>query len=73
MFNLKVGDETESQSLGEDQSVVYANGFMVGDGQIQSKYETLEMKADHGGDVRERLPDRWLKDYESSAAMHRAR
>ncbi|HWN67140.1 MAG TPA: hypothetical protein VNM90_05840 [Haliangium sp.] len=67
------GANAESHSLGEDQTVVYANGFMVGDGQIQSKYETLEIKADHGGDVREHLPKRWHQDYQSSATMHRAR
>lgn len=62
VYNLKVGAETELASLGEDQTVVYANGFEVGDGQIQSKYETLAMTQKEG-DVLDRLPAQWHRDY----------
>lgn len=62
VYNLKVGAESEMASLGEDQTVVYANGFLVGDGQIQSKYETFDMTR-KDGDTLERLPKRWHEDY----------
>lgn len=67
VHNLKVGSETESLKLGSDQTVVYANGFLVGDGQIQQKYETAEEKALTQSDVRKHLPSAWLQDYVKSA------
>ncbi len=39
VYNLRVGSEQQKASLGEDQTVVYANGFVVGDTQIQRKYD----------------------------------
>jgi len=64
VYNLKVGSETELARLGEDQTVVYANGFLVGDGQIQSKYEAQELMAKSQP---HRLPVRWKKDFVYSA------
>ena len=64
VYNLKVGDSAELARLGEDQTVVYANGFLVGDGQIQSKYETRELMAKKQP---VRLPLRWKKDFVYSA------
>lgn len=64
VYNVKVGSGAEQASLAEDQTALYANGFLVGDGQIQSKYEALEMT--RKGDVLARLPSRWHRDYEMS-------
>lgn len=65
VYNVKVGSAKEQAALGEDQTVVYANGFMVGDGQIQSKYEAVAMTR-KSGDVLARLPSRWHRDYQLS-------
>ncbi|MBZ4417971.1 Hint domain-containing protein [Myxococcus sp. RHSTA-1-4] len=62
VYNLKVGSVAEKSTLGEDQTVVYANGFMVGDGQIQKKYESIAMTR-KSGDMLARLPSRWHRDY----------
>jgi len=67
VHNLKVGSEAESLKLGSDQTVLYANGFLVGDGQIQQKYETAEQTASAKSDVRKHLPAAWLRDYVKSA------
>lgn len=68
VHNLKVGTGVETQSLGNDQTVVYANGFLVGDGQIQSKYESIELSANKmQGSPLSRLPARWHRDYINSA------
>jgi len=64
VYNLKVGSGQELARLGEDQTVVYANGFLVGDGQIQSKYESKELMAKSQP---HRLPVRWKKDFIYSA------
>lgn len=62
VFNLKLGSESEIASLATDQTVLYANGFLVGDGQIQSKYEILAMTQKHGN-IFDRLPKQWHRDY----------
>lgn len=67
VYNLKLGSETEKQSLGEDQTAFYANGVLVGDGQIQSKYESLALHDQ--GPVAERLPARWQKDYANTIGL----
>jgi hypothetical protein len=67
VHNLKLGSATEKQSLGEDQTVFYANGVLVGDGQIQSKYESMALHED--GPVIDRLPLRWQKDYANSFGL----
>lgn len=61
VYNLKVGSTTEMASLGQDQTIVYANGFIVGDGQIQSKYESLAVKQESR--TVEQIPERWRRDY----------
>jgi hypothetical protein len=66
VYNLKVGSKTELASLGPDQTSMYANGFLVGDGQIQSKYEVLSMKQEYRTTI-EQLPERWRRDYMLSA------
>lgn len=66
VYNLKVGSETETASLGSDQTVLHANGFVVGDGQIQSKYEELSMK--HGATTIDQVPEAWRLDYLFSTA-----
>jgi hypothetical protein len=62
VYNVKVGSGAEKAGLGEDQTVVYANGFVVGDGQIQKKYEDIAL-AHKEGTVLDRLPARWHRDY----------
>lgn len=66
VYNLKVGSEAQMASLGSDQTVVHANGFVVGDGQIQSKYEELAMK--HSARTVDQVPEAWRRDYLLSAA-----
>lgn len=63
VYNLKVGDKAEAAALGPDQTVLHANGFVVGDGQIQSKYEALAMqpKASQAPVI-----ERWRRDAELS-------
>ncbi|HLM46080.1 MAG TPA: Hint domain-containing protein [Myxococcaceae bacterium] len=67
VHNLKVGSTAEALKLGTDQTVVYANGFLVGDGQIQQKYESAERTAHAKLDMRKRVNKRWLQDYVKSA------
>jgi hypothetical protein len=62
VYNLKVGSGAEKADLGEDQTVLYANGFVVGDGQIQKKYEERAL-ARKSGSALARLPERWHRDY----------
>lgn len=62
VYNLKVGSGAEKNGLADDQTVVYANGFMVGDGQIQKKYEAYA-QTHKDGTVLARLPSRWHRDY----------
>ncbi|WP_146209944.1 Hint domain-containing protein [Vitiosangium sp. GDMCC 1.1324] len=67
VHNLKVGSNEEALKLGTDQTVVYANGFLVGDGQIQQKYESAEQNANARLDMRTRVDKRWRQDYVKSA------
>ncbi|WNG13766.1 Hint domain-containing protein [Cystobacter fuscus] len=67
VHNLKVGSNEEALKLGADQTVVYANGFLVGDGQIQQKYESAEQNANARLDMRTRVDKRWRQDYVKSA------
>ncbi len=67
VHNLKVGTSTEALKLGPDQTVVYANGFLVGDGQIQRKYESAEQTANAKLDMRTHVNKRWRQDYVKSA------
>jgi intein/homing endonuclease len=66
VYNLKVGSDSELQELREDETVVYANGFLVGDGRLQDKYTVREMTASAQGDVLKQLPKSWHKDYLNS-------
>ncbi|WP_244224801.1 Hint domain-containing protein [Corallococcus sicarius] len=65
VYNVKVGSVAEKATLGADQTAVYANGFLVGDGQIQKKYESIAMQP-KSGDMLARLPSRWHRDYQLS-------
>lgn len=71
VYNLKVGNQEEAKSLGVDQTAVYANGFLVGDGQVQSRHETLAQQAVSA--PAKRLPMRLRTDYQTSVqqASHR--
>lgn len=72
VYNLKVGDALEKAALGgDDRTLVYADGFLVGDGQIQTKHEFEHIKARTSGDVLERLPEEWHRDYSLSPIRQR--
>ncbi|MFY2561771.1 Hint domain-containing protein [Corallococcus terminator] len=66
VYNVKVGSDAEKLALAADQTVVYANGFVVGDGQIQQKYESIAMTR-KDGDVLAHLPKKWHRDYQMAA------
>jgi hypothetical protein len=68
VYNLKVGSAIEKASLGPDDTVVFANGFLAGDGQVQARYEQMVFAKAHDSDVLKRLPARWHRDYESYLA-----
>lgn len=63
VYNLKVGDKTEAAALGPDQTVLYANGFVVGDGQVQSKYEAMDTQRKPS---QAPVIERWRRDAELS-------
>jgi hypothetical protein len=63
VYNLKVGDQREAAGLLVDQTTVYANGILVGDGQIQSKYEAIDLHRDTGPKL---IRTSWKVDYQSS-------
>jgi hypothetical protein len=64
VYNLKVGNAQEANALGVDQTTVFANGFLVGDGQIQNKYEFMDAAPAHST----RISSRWKTDYLTSMA-----
>jgi hypothetical protein len=67
VYNVKLGTELEKAALGSDDlTLVYANGFLVGDGQVQRKYESIAAAEPMQGDVLDRLPSRWHLDYQLS-------
>jgi hypothetical protein len=67
VYNVKLGTELEKAALdGEDLTLVYANGFLVGDGQVQRKYESIAAAEPMQGDVLDRLPSQWHLDYHLS-------
>lgn len=71
VYNVKLGTEPEKAALGgDDLTLVYANGFLVGDGQVQRKYESIAMAEPMQGDVLARLPSQWHLDYHLSP-VHR--
>src|SRR5262249_24129663 len=65
VHNLRVGSPTETRALGPDQTAMYANGFLVGDVQIQAKYQVMDLRAQA---TTTRLPVRWRTDFQSSAS-----
>jgi len=71
VYNLKVGDKAELANLGVDQTTMYANGFLVGDGQIQRKYESIELSARRNAHKSRPVPAAWREDYRNSLARHR--
>jgi hypothetical protein len=68
VYNLKLGNAQEALALAADQTVMYANGILVGDSQIQTAHEFSDLRAQVR---REALPGRWRKDYLSSMARSR--
>ncbi len=66
VYNVKLGTQAEMAKLIDDQTILYANGFVVGDGQIQSKYEKLNMSP-AAKPLGEGVADQWRRDYRFSA------
>lgn len=64
VYNLKLGTGAEMKGLAKDQTTVYANGFLVGDVQVQGNYESAELVSS-GKPVR--LSTQWRNDYLNSA------
>lgn len=64
VYNLKLGAPGEVTGTVEDQTVLYANGFLVGDSQIQTKYDRLEREPKK---LARKFPSQWRSDYLSSA------
>ena len=62
VYNLKVGSPAEVAALAPDQTAVSANGFVVGDGQIQSKYEQRALLQGSRTSL-SRVPEAWRRDY----------
>jgi hypothetical protein len=69
VYNLKLGNASETLALGADQTTMYANGILVGDSQIQTEHEFMELRAQVRRDA---LPARWRDDYSSSRDRFRA-
>lgn len=65
VFNLKVGNAEEAHALGADQTAMYANGFLVGDSQIQTRLDFAE-RAGTGAAVRRDVTPEWRADYQTS-------
>ena len=61
VYNLKLGSPAEKAGLGDDHTILYANGFVVGDMQIQSKYEALATR--QAARTIDQIPERWRRDY----------
>jgi len=66
VYNLKLGNHDEAMKLGVDQTAMYANGFLVGDAQIQDRYQTMETEQLYPKKSDGRLSSRWRKDYQQS-------
>jgi hypothetical protein len=66
VYNLKLGNHDEAMKLGVDQTAMYANGFLVGDAQIQDRYQTMETAQLYPANSDGRLSSRWKKDYQQS-------
>lgn len=66
VYNLKLGSHDEAMKLGVDQTAMYANGFLVGDAQIQDRYQTMETAQLYPAKPDGKLSPRWRKDYQQS-------
>lgn len=72
VYNVKLGTDMEKAALGaEDMTLVYANGFLVGDMQVQSRHESIALAAPLQGEVLDRLPEQWHRDYQLSPLRRR--
>jgi hypothetical protein len=66
VYNLKLGNHDEAMKLGADQTAMYANGFLVGDAQIQDRYQTMETEQLLPTKSDGKLSSRWRRDYQQS-------
>jgi hypothetical protein len=66
VYNLKLGNHDEALKLGADQTAMYANGFLVGDAQIQDRYQTMETEQRYPTKSDGKLSSRWRTDYQQS-------
>jgi len=66
VYNLKLGNHDEALKLGADQTAMYANGFLVGDAQIQDRHQTMETEQRLPTKSDGKLSSRWRTDYQQS-------
>lgn len=64
VHNLKIGNKAELAKLGNDETAMYANGFLVGDTQIQKTHDLAELSKVGQPAPVTRLATRWRADYE---------
>jgi hypothetical protein len=69
VHNLKIGNKAELAKLGKDETAMYANGFLVGDAQIQKARDLAELSQVGRPAAVARVATRWRKDYEHMIAQ----
>lgn len=65
VYNLTLGTEQELAKIGAQERTLFANGFLVGDNQMQTD---LERQAHKPVDVLAQLPKSWHLDYQNDLA-----
>lgn len=70
VYNLKVGSQSEKASLTKDQTIFYANGFVIGDAQIQRDLETM-ISRQEATTTAAQIPPQWRRDYQLSQQRQR--
>jgi preprotein translocase subunit YajC len=68
VYNLKLDTSTLAQKTFPRGSSMYANGFLVGDLDLQKAYE-FKNSEDRSADVLRRIPSRWHTDYQNSLKL----
>jgi hypothetical protein len=66
IYNLVLGEGAERDALGEDQTTHYANGFLVGDDQMQAIFSDRAEAARRRVDPLTWLPEKFHHDYHSA-------
>jgi hypothetical protein len=66
VFNVALGTEEELAKAGKNGSTLFANGFLMGDSQMQLELSNEQPKP---ADVIASLPAKWHKDYQTHLAL----